>query len=542
MNCSIKKLVSIYLAGSVSSACCFANNVSDTNQTSDVSAPVSKISDETWKKVEKMTSDDIKKLFYISYDMLPFQYREKLDRPGYKIKKGFNIQAASGYNKSSVQKFAEKNSYKFIEVDLGLKASVDRFKDFVDNRTENEVIIVYIYNIRCSDINSYYEDILGNLKNHRFGIFVNCFENCNDKKCLEHKRMKSLKSKFEFSNVSMDWEPLTPRRKDNVDSYYNIIKEFLKRLESCLDGNLNLTSEQINAIFTVFGEYYENYDKLEQLFVDAFSTLSSKKTFDFDSIFTILMSYTLINPERYSWNEIQMKSTSIHEMGHAFVRKYLKLPVTTVLMNADFSGATFLKISDFDQDKKLDYKGYENWILVCLAGRAAQDLLDTGSDLGCTSDMEKAYTLALQALKTKDPTFELKDEAERKKLVFDLFEKLQRKVENIILDNEDVIRKLADELMNKPDVNGIKFIIGSEFDRLYEKFMKESEQKKKFLEKNQDAIDEILSKISQDPEMWNSIKSSFGIKSEENKDEEIDKKSEDKQQSDDEAPSVKEKN
>ena len=461
----------------------------------------------------KIDPQEVVQMFSVPFDMLPFQYRKKVELVLNKFMMGFNVQAASKFSQSLVRKAAEKYGYKFIKVDLSLESSLEKFLNLIDTIDNDTPIFIFIDSIRCADVTSYKDDILEVLKkkNKHYAIFINSIDLCESKKCLNEVRLQDLTKEFEFYDMAIDNKKSSKLDDIELNSRYcAIAKKFLSNLNEYLGGNLDLTDEQINILSSMLGSC-KDFSYLEKCFVNMFVSLAPKKTFDFNSILTTMMSYFYVTPDNLGWSKSKTRAGAIHEVSHAFIRKYLNVgDIQIVLLNSDFSGLT-LRDADFYINELSNYGTLKTDIMACLAGKVGEDILNGGSEYTFSDDYRKSIKLAHIALTIKDPNFKFKSDSEQDSLISEFLDKLTKDVENIIYEYKEVIYNLADSLAKKEDINGIKFILGSEFDNLYDEFMKNLELKNNFLNDNKDDIDKIIYKVSRDEELWKSVKNVVGI-------------------------------
>ena len=108
--------------------------------------------------------------------------------------------------------------------------------------------------------------------------------------------------------------------------------------------------------------------------------------------------------ELKTYDKKQVHVTAIHEVGHYIVHWYLKKrryklhEVVTITILPVWDGALGFNQTSFEAPIDFDAKYCDAEVLICLGGRAAEDLFCHTLSTGCSTDMQNAVTSVQRGL------------------------------------------------------------------------------------------------------------------------------------------------
>ena len=163
-----------------------------------------------------------------------------------------------------------------------------------------------------------------------------------------------------------------------------------------------------------------------------------------------------------------------HEAAHATISEHL-CPGSVVLVSAlaglDESEG-FTKVNDEYIEAKLDFLEMEEMqILVKLAGRAALDIKFGIPDMGSEDDLSSAVQcvsslvqdLGYTGLSSVDASYHNSEALNQRQeiAVMTLLEEYSRKVRRILIENFDILEKMAQELAEK------KILVATDIEKIF---------------------------------------------------------------------------
>ncbi|WP_456488244.1 AAA family ATPase [Caminibacter pacificus] len=170
--------------------------------------------------------------------------------------------------------------------------------------------------------------------------------------------------------------------------------------------------------------------------------------------------------------EKTLKSTAIHEAGHAVVSKILRpeIAIEQITIVPRKKALGFVAFNDEDGYKKLTKQDIKKQIQILLAGRYSQikKFNEEGIDTGASDDLEKASFLAFKAITEYGMDEEIKNiniknlpsyyESTIEKRILEWLKEAEENVKKVIDEHWDIIEKLADYLIEKEYIDGKEFL------------------------------------------------------------------------------------
>ena len=483
-------------------------------------------------KLESLDINKIRKITQIPYEKLPQAVRLKIDLAFSRLSVGDNVKAMSNFSKTALKRAAEQKGYEFVTVDLDSWNSTHQ-----SSLSKSNLNIVYLDSFRCDDVYNYRE-LAERLENTRYGIFINKIPTCKNPKCNNCHIRDSILRDFTNYPVLADSYGYDSSNED----YDSMVKYILKNCQNELGMFKDFTDEQISAVCDFMGSWCRNYKDIEECFSQVLINISQKKEYDFDSLFCNLIN---LNKNRYNtvsmnFPDTLLKNVSIHEVCHAFMMKRFGISMPSVHVFSDSSGVCWPHPGK-NIDHMFTKTDFENYIMIYLAGRAGEEVFLGAPSHGGDHDLYvAAYPYARTALSLDDINFPNLDEKAQTQACTDYLNILYSDVKAILSENKELILKLSDEIMKREEKYAQRYMLGSEFNRLFDKFDKEISNVKKFQEDNYENLKNIAARLAADQELWNNIKSMFGIKSEDsdNKKQENSDEKQKKEIKEDTKPSV----
>lgn len=173
----------------------------------------------------------------------------------------------------------------------------------------------------------------------------------------------------------------------------------------------------------------------------------------------------------------EKKTVAIHEAGHAIVSKILRTDVVQKISIIPRGKALGYVLKFPDEDRYLlTEKELMNKISALLAGRAAEELIFNEITTGAKDDLDKATHIAKEMVcsygMSKLGPIALDDDYIRHNYnlirleMKDMLEKRYKEATNILEENRDILKHIANELMEKESINSERL---DEIFKIYEK-------------------------------------------------------------------------
>jgi len=166
----------------------------------------------------------------------------------------------------------------------------------------------------------------------------------------------------------------------------------------------------------------------------------------------------------------ELRNTAYHESGHAFIQYFYrsvlkKIYKLTIIPHGKALG--FLMPENSDK-KSITKAQIEADIQVCLAGRLAEEIFFGSENVtsGCSSDLSQArskaehyvlYGMSNYGFSSTTNVSEIRSEQEKTKIqeeVKILIDKMENKTREIMLENKNVIEKIALRLLEEETLTG----------------------------------------------------------------------------------------
>ena len=173
----------------------------------------------------------------------------------------------------------------------------------------------------------------------------------------------------------------------------------------------------------------------------------------------------------------EKKTVAIHEAGHAIVSKILRTDVVQKISIIPRGKALGYVLKFPDEDRYLlTEKELMNKISALLAGRAAEELIFNEITTGAKDDLDKATHIAKEMVcsygMSKLGPIALDDDYIRHNYnlirleMKDMLEKRYKEATKILEENRDILKHIANELMEKESINSERL---DEIFKIYEK-------------------------------------------------------------------------
>ena len=392
------------------------------------------------------------------------------------------------------QKDAQGKPFEYLSIDVNDdETTVDKLKAILEH---NPPKVISLSNIYCKDFEKF-QKIFNLLKNTNKVSLVyieketHCF-------ALDCKEVDHFNSFFETNSMNGVIDKLW--FDDQLFDYYKLVLVELlgelKHLNS--EGKSVLSVDISDEDIDCLADWACNspFLKIDKLCRNALTTAVQRdctlKLIDFvNSMFTIAgIPHSNSLP-----NDDELLSSAVHECGHAIVAHMCNFPVSFLGVSSNCSGLQAV-LSLCRQC--FSYKQILAFIKTSMAGQIAEELLsERGLSLGADSDfhqvdryLEKAVILSDRSLSSR--------EDEKKEAMLNLYQKLYSETKDIVLENGKLIKSLAERLMKKEFVNGIKFMSRSEFLSNIDEIKKDIDKTNE-LQKRLESIMPKINDLSNDP-------------------------------------------
>ena len=388
------------------------------------------------------------------------------------------------------QKDAQGKPFEYLSIDVNDdETTVDKLKAILEH---NPPKIISLSNIYCKDFEKF-RRIFNLLKNTNKVslVYIEKETRCFAPDCKEVDHFLS----FFRTNSSNGLIEKLPFDDQLFDYYKSIVVELineLKRLNS--EGksilSVDIPDEDVDCLADAATRFpFLEIDKaLRKTMVTAIQRDCTLKFIDFiNPLFTAILG--CIPHSNSLPSDDELLSAAVHECGHAIVSHVSRLPVSFLGVLSNCSGTQ--PLLRFCR-QGLSYKQILAFTKSLMAGQIAEELLsERGLSSGADSDFHKVERCLEEAVILSDRSLASRED-EKKEAMLNLYQKLYSETKDIVLENGKLIKSLAERLMKKEFVSGIKCMSRSEFlsniDEIKKDIDKANELKKRF--------DDIMPKIN----------------------------------------------
>ncbi len=154
-----------------------------------------------------------------------------------------------------------------------------------------------------------------------------------------------------------------------------------------------------------------------------------------------------------------VRNIAVHEAGHAVVSEILEPGSVSLVSVCRYSGATEgVTVIRKPDDYKISKKAQEHEVTRRLAGKAATEMVYGLADIGCNSDLHKAFDLVMECVDNYCSygfdAFEGKSSSgylleKRDRMVAEEMDRYYRQAKQIIVDNRELLDLIVKELLEK---------------------------------------------------------------------------------------------
>ncbi|MBR5177530.1 MAG: AAA family ATPase [Lachnospiraceae bacterium] len=274
------------------------------------------------------------------------------------------------------------------------------------------------------------------------GVFV--LATANDRDCLP----SSLTRAGRFDKVI---EMQSPEGEDSkrIIEYYLSQKQVLgdidaEEISRLMKGH---SCAELEMVINEAGIYagYDQREKIEQ-----------------KDILKACMRMIFASPETIEENNSSyLRNIAIHEAGHVVVSEILEPGSVSLVSVCRYSGAREgVSVIQRPENFNISHRAQENEVMIKLGGKAATEVVYGLVDLGCSSDIHRAYSIIAQVVEncclygfdtiagskftTSGYVLEKKD-----RTIAQEMERYYRQAKQIIAENRELLDTLTRELMEK---------------------------------------------------------------------------------------------
>ena len=391
------------------------------------------------------------------------------------------------------QKDTQGKPFEYLSIDVNDdETTVDKLKAILEH---NPPKVISLSNIYCKDFEKF-RKIFNLLKNTNkvLLVYIEKEKKCFSPDCQDVDHFNSF---FEVNTKNGLIDELI--FDDQLFDYYKLVLvdsiNELKRLNSEGESILtvDISDEDIDCLADSTRFLPLEIDKLyRKALITAIQRDCKLKLIDFvSSAFAeagIPHSNTLPNDN-------ELLSAAVHECGHAIVAHICDLPVSFLGVSSNCSGLT-ADLSFYRQC--MSYKQKLAYIKTAMAGQIAQELLsERGLSDGANSDFHQVEHYLEEAVILSDRSLSSREDA-KKDAMLDLYQKLYSETKDIVLENGQLIKSLAERLMKKEFVSGIKFMSRNEFLHNIDEIKKDVDKTNELQKRFNDIMPKI-NDLSNDP-------------------------------------------
>ena len=404
--------------------------------------------------------EEIKMELYRIIDMM--NNPDKYKKLGVKTTRGLLLTGEPGLGKTLMANCmidASKRKSYVIKRDMPTNEFLAFIKDTFNEAKKNAPSIVLL-----DDVDKFGKDP----KSEEFSALQACIDSCDDIEVFflatankEDVLPDSLKREGRFDKTIYFDVP-------DYDDVSKIVEYYLKDKKCSSDLNYTeiaylLNGESCAALETILNEagVYAGFDNRDEISMDDIVKAFMRKT------------YYVPEKEKFRDNKY-FRELAYHEAGHAVVSELLEndsvLFVNVRPYHTDMGG--FVRLRN-DDDYFSDKEFMENRVVSLLAGKAATEVVFGKIDTGSILDISRAesivrrfvcqlcsYGFTFFNLSSKEKTSEVED---RTNLAVQLeMERYYQKAKQILVENRELLDRVANELMDK------RILLASDIQRLME--------------------------------------------------------------------------
>ena len=402
-------------------------------------------------------------------DFVPSGMDSALSRYFASFELGRGVKVIGNISPSILEAKAKKNKFECAQVDIN-STSFDSVSAIVESN-KGKKLVLCLTNLDCISEGKF-RDILKLLDgNDDVFLYVYrasgccCCSSCGDAKCKDCINLRYDLQKFGLV------ETLTypggfglMLLKDAKEFAKNAVKAWIVlKNEGKIDICIDLDEEDIGLISLLFMDNDDNWisNLVEHSFTRAYLRDPNNLRLclaDFLVTFGEILLGSAVDIGMSCENEM---STLVHEMGHAFAAFFYGAPPCVVVSSGNSNGFTAYIVEKMMKGQC----GYDEIVAVAkigLAGKVAAKIILGEDQYGAWNDLIKVKSLINEAVRIKDPMLG-NNPASLISAVEALYNEICTEVENIVRGNAELIKRLAERLMSKERVNGLRIMKGSEF-------------------------------------------------------------------------------
>ncbi len=388
---------------------------------------------------------------------------------GVKVPKGIMLYGCPGVGKSL---FADK----FIKA-CGIKSFICRkngpnsdfvkfLKETFDRAKENSPSIVFL-----DDLDKFSNEDEKHKNAEEYITIQSCIDDCKDNDVLVFATANDLSvipnSLMRAGRFDILINVKNPKGEDAV----NIIKYYLSQKKYVAEINAEEIARILNGMSCA---------ELESIINQAgiYAGFENKKQIEFEDIIKSCKRVIYDAPETIKNQDKEISEyTYYHEAGHALISELLQPKTVTMISTEAFDGNIGGFTSYFREDKywnSIDLM--KNRVCVLLGGKAAVESVFGKVDVGCASDLERAFQVvsrfvveyAMAGFENCNirHNYDVSDEIKTRQdnVVAMEIERLYKKTKELLIKNRNLLDEIVEELKIK------KTLLGSDIQKIINKF------------------------------------------------------------------------
>lgn len=404
----------------------------------------------------------------IGYDSIKIELKRICDIIKNPLKyKSFGVKAPKGimlYGSPGVGKSLFAN--KFIEA-CGIKSFVCRknepngdfvkfIKETFDKAKENAPSIVFL-----DDMDKFANEDENHKNAEEYVTIQSCIDDSKGNDVLVFATANDLSfvpdSLIRAGRFDILINVKNPRGEDSV----NIIKHYLSQKNYVADINAEEIARILNG---------RSCAELESIINQAgiYAGFDNKKQIEFEDIIKACKRVIYDAPETIKNQDKEVSEyTFYHEAGHALISELLQPKTVTMISAEAFDGDTGGFTSYFREDKYWNsIELMKNRVCVLLGGKASVEVVFGKIDVGCSSDLERAFSVVSRFVEEYAmagfencnirPHYDLSDDVKTKQdnIVAIEIERLYRKTKELLINNRNLLDAIVEELKIKKTLLG----------------------------------------------------------------------------------------
>ena len=442
-----------------------------------------------------------------SIEALPKNVDVALEGYFHSFKLGLKTKFVGRVDPIAVGMKARLSGYEYLEIDISDSESFSKCMGKLEDKFNKNKMVVTLKNIDCRNVGRFRDVYKKFTRCDDFMLYVyDPLLNCGDKQCKNCIDLVYESGNFsDFERLNCYGGVATPDARGILADLVCKWKEMVSRGE--LDVDINLDDEDIDIISTcLLGKNLSNLrDGIRRAFVvSSMRKDGSKSMVCLEDFMKAHMDHAMYSAQGYKMDSDYGVQVAVHEMGHAVVGHLLGCPVRVVVTREHMDGVTFM----LGKDKYwfAPYETFEDLVIGAkfgLAGKLADKLINGYDSDGATSDIIQVKKMLEKAILIREPMLDPMNYSLLQSEANELYENIRVDVEKIIMENSEVIRRMAKRLIDRKPVNGLKTMKESEFLKSFEEveneIQKENECRAKLIEmmKNKKLTCDVVSKIEE---------------------------------------------